>query len=317
MNPEAQWFSADDNGGQNGPLTFAQILKMAGNGQIQPATLLWTEGLADWVQAVQIEGIYATDPEPAPAAPVNPYLAPSAHPVPQGTANYPIPFVKKTSFGLYIGAMLMPLFFGLIAFIVISLAASADTDTKDSTTRPELNQQQAEAENAGGLRAPDKEAPPIQEEEYSNTEIGGGIAVLILIALAGASVIFAGIYAYVILFRAWYCLQPGGARTTPGAAVGFLFVPIYSLYWVFVAYGGWAKDWNRIRASYQNLRTTPIVSENLFLIGFISMVTVIGTPVAIVCFIMIHKQMCDAINSMVSLRSAAAMGKPGSLPSFY
>lgn len=320
MNPDAQWFSVDDNGGQNGPLTFSQILEMVGNGQIQPATMLWTEGLADWVQAVQIEGIYAPAPEPAPAAavsapPVNPYLAPSANPLQQGTADYPIPFVKKTSFGLYIGAMLMPLLLGLIAFIIISLSAAADT--KDSPTRSELNQQHAEAGNAGELGAADKEISTAADEEYSNSEIGGGIAVLILIALAAASLIFAGIYAYIILFRAWYCLQPGGARTTPGAAVGFLFVPVYSLYWIFVAYGGWAKDWNRIRASYQNLRSTPVVSENLFLTGFISMITVIGTPVAIICFIMMHKQMCDAINSMVSIRNAAAMSKPGSLPRFY
>ena len=99
--------------------------------------------------------------------------------------------------------------------------------------------------------------------------------------------------------------------------MGFLFVPLYNFYWVFVAFGGWAKDWNRIRASYPNLRSTPAASEGLFMTGLISMVTIIGTPIAMICFIIMHKQMCDAINSMVSIRNAAAMSKPGTLPSFY
>ncbi|MEJ6579342.1 MAG: DUF4339 domain-containing protein [Akkermansiaceae bacterium] len=312
MNPDAEWFCADENGGQYGPFSFVQVEEMTASGQIQPATKLWTEGLADWTQAVQIEGLFAAAPAPAP---VNPYLAPGTSPAPQGTTDYPIPFVKKTSFGLYIGALLTPLLLGLIAFIIISLAASSDS--ADATSPSDLNQQHANAGTPEEIRLADEQLKDAGKPEYSNAEVGGGLAFMALMILAGASMMFAGIYAYIILFRAWYCLQPGGARTTPGAAVGFLFVPIYSLYWIFVAFGGWAKDWNRIRASYPNLRSTPVVSEGLFMTGVISTVTIIGIPVAMICFIIMHKQMCDAINSMVSLRNAAAMSKPGSLPSFY
>jgi len=277
--------------------------------------MLWTDGLAEWTQAVQIEGIYADAPAPAPAAPVNPYLDPAAGPVQQGPAEYPIPLVKKTSFGLYLGAILIPLFLALLAFIVVSLAAKSDTT--DSSTRSELNQEHANAGTPDELLVADQKINEAKDQGYTNAEVGGGIFLLVIMVLGGASILFAAIYAYIILFRAWYCLQPGGARTTPGAAVGFLFVPIYSLYWIFVAYGGWAKDWNRIRASYQNLRATPVASEGLFLTGVISMVTIIGMPIAMICFLIMHKQMCDAINSMVSIRNAAAMSKPGSLPRFY
>ncbi|YCM45189.1 DUF4339 domain-containing protein [Verrucomicrobiaceae bacterium 227] len=315
MTPDAQWYYADANGGQQGPFLLAQLQQMAASGQIQPATMLWTEGLADWVQAVQVEGIYAAAPAPAPVAPANPYVAPGASPIQQGNMDYPVPTVKKTSFGLYIGALLFPVLLGLIAILLVF--ATSKPESIESSPRSEKNQQHADAGTPEEIRLADEQLQDTSPQELSKAEIGGSIAVMALIVLALISMLFAGIYAYIILYRAWYCLQPGGARTTPGAAVGFLFVPIYSLYWIFVAFGGWAKDWNRIRASYPNLRNTPVVSEGLFMTGVISMVTIIGAPIAMICFIMMHKQMCDAINSMVSLRSAAAMGKPGSLPSFY
>ena len=48
-----------------------------------------------------------------------------------------------------------------------------------------------------------------------------------------------------VLYKAWAALPTNYARTTPGQAVGFIFVPFYNLYWVFNAYVGFAKDSNR------------------------------------------------------------------------
>jgi hypothetical protein len=49
----------------------------------------------------------------------------------------------------------------------------------------------------------------------------------------------------VLLYRCWGIIQDGYPRTTPGAAVGYLFVPIYNIYWQFVAVRGLAEDLNR------------------------------------------------------------------------
>src|SRR5262249_55003705 len=46
------------------------------------------------------------------------------------------------------------------------------------------------------------------------------------------------------LHRAWAQIQDGNARTTPGIAVGFRFIPFYSWYWEFVAVKGLALDIN-------------------------------------------------------------------------
>jgi hypothetical protein len=37
-----------------------------------------------------------------------------------------------------------------------------------------------------------------------------------------------------------------GARTSAGKALGFMFIPLFNLYWAFEVYWGWTKDYNRI-----------------------------------------------------------------------
>ncbi len=48
-----------------------------------------------------------------------------------------------------------------------------------------------------------------------------------------------------MLYKTWAALPVSHARTTPGKAVGFMFVPFYNLYWVWNAYVGFARDFNR------------------------------------------------------------------------
>ena len=98
---------------------------------------------------------------------------------------------------------------------------------------------------------------------------------------------------------------PGGARTSPGKAVGFMFIPFFSLYWIFVCYHGWAQDWNRIRNSHSNLTSMPTVSEGLFMAGPIcmlaSIVPFIGFLSAlaggIIILIMLFN-ICKVVNAM-------------------
>jgi hypothetical protein len=43
---------------------------------------------------------------------------------------------------------------------------------------------------------------------------------------------------------AWRTLQDPHARTTPPKAIGFMFIPLFNLYWVFQLIWGFAKDYN-------------------------------------------------------------------------
>jgi hypothetical protein len=53
-----------------------------------------------------------------------------------------------------------------------------------------------------------------------------------------ASYVLAG----TLLYNFWTIIQDGFASTTPGKAVGFLFIPIFNLYWYFRAFYGLSKD---------------------------------------------------------------------------
>ena len=46
----------------------------------------------------------------------------------------------------------------------------------------------------------------------------------------------------VLHYRCWKAVPAEFARTTPGAAVGLLFVPFFHFYWYFVSYAGLAED---------------------------------------------------------------------------
>lgn len=45
-------------------------------------------------------------------------------------------------------------------------------------------------------------------------------------------------------YRCWNIIQDGYARTTPGKAVGFMFIPLFNLIWQFTFYHGLAADMN-------------------------------------------------------------------------
>ncbi len=66
--------------------------------------------------------------------------------------------------------------------------------------------------------------------------------------VAGLEFIPSVVLLCVLLHKSWSLVQDGKAPTTPGMAVGLLFVPLFNLYWVFVALYGLAWELNRVAA---------------------------------------------------------------------
>ena len=83
----------------------------------------------------------------------------------------------------------------------------------------------------------------INNDSYSSSE--SAIAIAVVLDLIGALLVLCGSVFYLVaLYKAWASIQDGHARTTPGKAVGFLFIPFYNFYWVFQAIPGFADDYN-------------------------------------------------------------------------
>jgi hypothetical protein len=102
----------------------------------------------------------------------------------------------------------------------------------------------------------------------------------------------------------WAAIEGIGARTTPGKAVGFLFIPFFNFYWFFQAYWGWTQDYNKMVRDRQI--NAPIVPEGLGLIIAIFMILggipylgiIFGLANLILVTIFFAKG-CDAVNALV------------------
>ncbi len=137
-------------------------------------------------------------------------------------------------------------------------------------------------------------------KSHEGSETGGGegmlLAMLGLMGVGYLLTVISVIVFYIYLYRAWLCLQPGGlARSTPGKAIGFLFIPFFNLYWFFQAIHGLSVDWNRTIASYPDLRAIHRLPEGLFL--SFCVLALVFPPVNLILIFMVMSHLTTGINS--------------------
>jgi len=108
--------------------------------------------------------------------------------------------------------------------------------------------------------------------------------------------ILSGIFFCVLLHKAWAAIQDGQTPVSPGAAVGYLFVPFYNLYWIFIAFGSWAKHYNAYVE--RNGINAPRMSEGLFLAYPICCVVPIANLAGPVLAVIVILKWCEGINAI-------------------
>ncbi len=110
------------------------------------------------------------------------------------------------------------------------------------------------------------------------TERFGSLVAVGGLGLSGIAVMCVAISFAVLLFKLWQQVQDGKARTTPGKALGYLFIPFFNLYWIFVVTKGLAEELNRC-ASQQNLHIKPASTGLMLaycLLSFAAIVPLLG-----------------------------------------
>jgi hypothetical protein len=272
-----QWF-VHSNGEQMGPYTGQQLVEYAQQGNIVAETMVWTEGMAEWAPASQVPGLIPAAPAPAPA----PVATTSAAWAPPGSrlatsGARPATAVATTSYAAQVAPVGGPypyfpvksasfgLWVGSFAgsFVLFILALVILITG---------------GEEKAGLAG--------------------------IICLVGVIVmLLSGVFFCINLYRAWACVQSGGVQVTPGKAIGFMFIPFFNLYWVFVAINGLPKDWNRVVSSYEDLKTAPKLSETTFLLYCIGM---FFAPLALIMIFPMMSQLCKGINFFASRQKALA-----------
>ena len=115
--------------------------------------------------------------------------------------------------------------------------------------------------------------------------------------------LWAQVLGLIYLHRAWSLIQPGNVQISPGKAIGFLFIPGFNIYWLFVAIGGLPKEWNRVMASHPNLSQAPRLSSGIAIAA--CLVPVIGIP--------LMASICKGINWLGRMQLGHGGSGPGSL----
>lgn len=69
---------------------------------------------------------------------------------------------------------------------------------------------------------------------------------LIILVLSSVIAVVSLVVSLLFIYKMWSAVQDGKASTTPGLAVGLLFVPVFNLYWAFLVYYGFARDYNAL-----------------------------------------------------------------------
>ena len=70
------------------------------------------------------------------------------------------------------------------------------------------------------------------------------LPLMILFYIGYIGLITATVSFCMLHYQLWKLIPKEIARTTPGKAVGFLFIPFFNLYWVFISYLGLSKNMN-------------------------------------------------------------------------
>ena len=150
----------------------------------------------------------------------------------------------------------------------------------------------------------------ISNNSYSNDSPVALFGVMIMVGMI--LMLTASILYLVLIYKAWESIQDGYARTTPGKAVGYLFIPFYNFYWIFQAIPGFADDYNAY-LDRGKISAPPLgrgLLQALAILQLLSAIPYIGwiliLPLMPIYCIVVAK-LCAAINA---LPETAASPKP-------
>lgn len=129
------------------------------------------------------------------------------------------------------------------------------------------------------------------------------LSVAILIFLSIAPFLIAQfVLTLVVIYKMWASIRGGRAtRTTPGKAVGFLFIPFFNLYWLFQVWGGFPTDYNRYLEEYS--LPLPRLSSGLYIIyPILTLIPFLGILLAPLVFIIVIAKTSNAVNGLADAR---------------
>lgn len=106
-----------------------------------------------------------------------------------------------------------------------------------------------------------------------------------------------------LVYRMWAAIQDGHASVTPGRAVGFLFIPLFNIYWATKAIAGFADDYNmyvkrRSIAAHKLRYGLLLAYVVLVLADLVPFLNIVAGPAMYIVGMVLIAQVCNAVNSL-------------------
>lgn len=109
---------------------------------------------------------------------------------------------------------------------------------------------------------------------------------------------------FVVIYKMWASIKDGNhARTTPGKAIGFLFIPFFNFYWLFQVWGGFPTDYNNYVERHR-LNIPPLGSgiytgyPVLIVLSVIPFLNILTVLAALCVTLVIIAKTSDAVNRL-------------------
>ncbi len=122
---------------------------------------------------------------------------------------------------------------------------------------------------------------------------------LLILAIIQFSIVSLILHLYT-LAKLWGAIQDAHSEVSVGKAIGFLFIPVFSLYWIFRVWGGYPNDYNKF-AERHNL-SVPRLSSQMFAANpvFQLLTGIFILPIIILPFVFaaVLADAADAVNNL-------------------
>jgi hypothetical protein len=110
---------------------------------------------------------------------------------------------------------------------------------------------------------------------YALVAAAGNTATQEAAAALPLPMLVSGIAMMVFIHKMWSAINDGRTQPTPGAAVGFLFIPFFSLYWIFIVWPGYATAYNAYLQRH-GIRAAPLSMGFILCTILLGWVPVVG-----------------------------------------
>lgn len=138
----------------------------------------------------------------------------------------------------------------------------------------------------------------LASDSHGDEEVAIVLAVLLFIPMVCSTVVMA-----VLIHKMWSSIQDGAPRTTPGKAVGVLFIPLSNYYWVFQALWGWTRDFNAytVAKTLRAPRMPEGLARAICILAVVSIIPFVGIATSIANVILMTifvSRVCHGVNAI-------------------